>query len=1084
MRTSFYKSLLVCLFGLLAFGFGLLPQQKLHAQLRCTVHVVVHPPPDLSDWAVRKQTLTAVIVNSGSKSVNVRFDAQVLKDGVLQANTKPESMPTFAVPPGTSEYNAEDIIPFSAVSFKGNVDKTAAKVGQLPAGDYSICVALLDAVTLKQLTTPDCKNFSLTAYEAPHLLQPEDKSTLAKASRPTFKWTAVSPKYPSAVHYRVEVIEILQGQSPTTAWRANRPILDKGPLTATQLLWPSDIELPQSGRQYVWGVIATDDNGATVGEPGGLGGPNTFTYCCFDPRGNGDSTRVIDSHLGIEDGAAAGPCPRTTVSYFPADVELTKVYLCKHPASTCVFDHIESLTYGYGEGWAWSGSSSHIFSVADQDAILANAQQWALLHRPKCDRFTPKSIISITFFHDFFVGTDDGGYFIGCVVQYGCCNRVIGYNNNLRDSLRVPHKDVPTDRDSSALAPSIAVDGMGFTPLSSGMSTRTVSITPPGPDFYLCPCTGTLPVAWHTIMNPGCWAPTQAVGPYPGVGSPNYAYTISGSGPGFPINGTYTGTAVMWNNWYNTSIPCASFPTTPGIYTYTLTISRTGEFNTTQTRTFNVYVYPVLGSASISQNPVCSGRDDAWLDLAITPSNATVDWSYNDNPNDPATTWWPWGTGISYNTNVIEPGACAYPQGFVTRTYRTSVDLTQWGLPASPPAGCPNYADVQVVVYCPTNAGSIGLTCSSGHIIQSGNKICSDKNNNGPDASDYPVIINLPWTAGVGTITSWSVSGPTGAASIAGTPTNPTYTITSAGVYDFTVFVKNGDCDPRSTHIVVTVSDPPPIPAIQVTEINEVATTGTCPFEVCPHDDAKIVVANHLSMPAGTQYQWYYSPNHATDPCNDASTVWIAAGQGYEQNTNSIGPLSSNWSNVWWKVTVQDQYSICDPVSSTCCLINITKPPCPPIITASGTLPKCAGSSVVLNATSPACGPIVSYQWYWNGNPISGQNTLSTTATKPGTYVLVAEGKCESASSKPFVVQDISIQVGIEGDCCPKKGATTTLAAFGTSSCPGSGSYSWSTGATTQNISVAPTSTTTYTVTYTDACGCKATASFTITVCL
>src|SRR5450755_2796068 len=138
MRTSSFRPLLLCMFTLLMLG--IIPQQALYAQWRCTVHVVVHPPPDLSDWATHKQTLTAVITNTTGKSADVRFDAQVYKDGVLQANTKPTSMRTFTVPPGTTQYSAEDIIPFDAVSFHGNVDKTAAHTGKLPSGDYNICV--------------------------------------------------------------------------------------------------------------------------------------------------------------------------------------------------------------------------------------------------------------------------------------------------------------------------------------------------------------------------------------------------------------------------------------------------------------------------------------------------------------------------------------------------------------------------------------------------------------------------------------------------------------------------------------------------------------------------------------------------------------------------------------------------------------------------------------------------------------------------------------------------------------------------------------------------------------------------------
>jgi hypothetical protein len=265
---------------------GLIPQQVLYAQWRCTVHVATHPPADLSDWATHKQTLTVMITNTTGKSADVVFDAQVYKDGALQANTQPTKMRKISVPPGGTQHSAEDIIPFDAVSFHGNVDKIASHTGKLPVGDYSICVALLDAATLKPLTQPDCKNFTMTSYQAPILLQPEDKTMLGKTNRPIFKWTLVSPNYPTPVHYRVEVMEVLQGQTPATAWRVNRPILDKS-VDAAQLIGPPDFDLPHQGMQYVWGVIASDDNGNTIGDPNGLGGPQTFLACCQgDTDGN------------------------------------------------------------------------------------------------------------------------------------------------------------------------------------------------------------------------------------------------------------------------------------------------------------------------------------------------------------------------------------------------------------------------------------------------------------------------------------------------------------------------------------------------------------------------------------------------------------------------------------------------------------------------------------------------------------------------------------------------------------------------------------------------------------------------------
>ena len=553
-----------------------------------------------------------------------------------------------------------------------------------------------------------------------------------------------------------------------------------------------------------------------------------------------------------------------------------------------------------------------------------------------------------------------------------------------------------------------------------------------------------------------------------------------------PNNSTSSGTSTT----FNFCVPPSSIfvPTTPGVYTYTLTVTRG---TCTRTRTFTVYVYPTFTNASISLNPVCSGRDAAVLTLnGINPDNAQVNWHYIDTPGPPFS-FTTWGTGISINTNIIEATPCTLP-GLqqVIRTYRATVNLSQWNLPPVPPYQCPNFTTVDVIVDCPTQAGQISVTSTSTHTIVN-NKICSDKNNDG--FPDYDVLLNVSLVGVTVGIPVWTVSVNNGP------PTSfapGIYTITAAGTYAFNVKVQNGVCDPITRSRTITVVDPPPVPTIQVIEIDGVPTNGGCPFEVCPHDDAVLRVTNWTLMPAGTKYKWWYRPNQPTCPTSTPPAApWIFAGEGYEQNTNEIGPLLGlPWSNVWWIVTAQDQNAICDPVPSSCCEIKVIKPPCAPVISIAGPNPKCPDQSVTLNATIPPCGPIISYQWYWYGmpygSPIPVGSSPTISVTKPGRYYLVAQGPCEYAKSNTVIVRDHEVKVKIDGICC-SIGVPITLTATGTSTCPpGTGTYAWSPpGGILGGIpigktyTVNPAVTTTYTVIFTDVCGCKATASFTITVC-
>lgn len=122
-----------------------------------------------------------------------------------------------------------------------------------------------------------------------------------------------------------------------------------------------------------------------------------------------------------------------------------------------------------------------------------------------------------------------------------------------------------------------------------------------------------------------------------------------------------------------------------------------------------------------------------------------------------------------------------------------------------------------------------------------------------------------------------------------------------------------------------------------------------------------------------------------------------------------------------------------------------------------------------------------SISWAPNTNPLQGQ-TVQATPTVPTIYTvtLVDNAGC-TASSTLFVntnpLTAAPITRAKSGNIC--LGAIDTLTPNPLGGSPPY-NYTWSTSATTKNISVAPTSATTYTVVITDAC--NATTSQTVTV--
>ncbi len=249
-------------------------------QLRVSLNLSSRPDPYLSNWAQRKEIVLVNVTNTSSNVIDVKFDCTVNKNGALIANTKRESMQVLTVQPGATMYYGEDLVPLAAVKINSNAEQTAVKTGMLPAGTYEFCVSLIDPATGAALTQPVCKTFTIQSYQAPVLLLPADGDVIQKGQRPLFRWTPLSPKPSFPVRYRLQVFEVMAGQTPITAFRVNQPILDIQDIQSTQLLWPADVELPSTRLKHIWTVRAIDDQGIGIGEPNGYATPFVMRGCC------------------------------------------------------------------------------------------------------------------------------------------------------------------------------------------------------------------------------------------------------------------------------------------------------------------------------------------------------------------------------------------------------------------------------------------------------------------------------------------------------------------------------------------------------------------------------------------------------------------------------------------------------------------------------------------------------------------------------------------------------------------------------------------------------------------------------------
>lgn len=248
--------------------------QVLGQQVKLQLIMSSNPSRYLADWEKKTETATLQVTNLGA-SVAAKLSAKVTLDGVLKAATKFSKMTVLQVPIGSSVFDASQIIPFSSVDFYGDAKQTAIRTGMLPAGNYELCVELLDVKTEKTLIQPACAYFRLVSYQAPVCLQPANGSTVKTLTGQIFRWTPVTPKPTEPVHYKISVFEVLKGQSANQAFRSNKPILSEEVIGTSQFILPPSVMIPDSGK-LVWSVQARDVNGNPIGGKDGWAEPFTF----------------------------------------------------------------------------------------------------------------------------------------------------------------------------------------------------------------------------------------------------------------------------------------------------------------------------------------------------------------------------------------------------------------------------------------------------------------------------------------------------------------------------------------------------------------------------------------------------------------------------------------------------------------------------------------------------------------------------------------------------------------------------------------------------------------------------------------
>lgn len=181
---------------------------------------------------------------------------------------------------------------FSTVSKVWNGSNAVSLLGAdctLPPGDYTLSVQFFGYSNGKNTALSDEKTRPFTirgntsqAYQPPQLVAPANNTQYkqsGQASPITFRWTPVIPKPQIPVGYRLQVWQLMQGQTGPQAIKANQPIIIKDVDNLTQAIVTNLITGPCKPPylcSFVWNVQALGRDGKAIGSNNGTS--ETFTF--------------------------------------------------------------------------------------------------------------------------------------------------------------------------------------------------------------------------------------------------------------------------------------------------------------------------------------------------------------------------------------------------------------------------------------------------------------------------------------------------------------------------------------------------------------------------------------------------------------------------------------------------------------------------------------------------------------------------------------------------------------------------------------------------------------------------------------
>lgn len=198
------------------------------------------------------QLWNLVVMNGSNKNLDavLLLSLQDLSTGqtVLTGSTR-----SVVFPPGAKSLRVADLQPVQY----NNYGATSLGGSYIPLGAYTACytISKVTAETQEPIAS-ECVRININPLSPPLLNLPADKAKIA-TPYPQFSWMPPAPlNMFNDLSYELNVVEVLEGQSPAEAISNNTPVYSRSMLQAPYESYATSYTPLEKNKTYGWQVTA------------------------------------------------------------------------------------------------------------------------------------------------------------------------------------------------------------------------------------------------------------------------------------------------------------------------------------------------------------------------------------------------------------------------------------------------------------------------------------------------------------------------------------------------------------------------------------------------------------------------------------------------------------------------------------------------------------------------------------------------------------------------------------------------------------------------------------------------------------